>query len=69
MKIVRDFIIAGSRSSKNRFFFMKTCDFCGKRVIFLQNLDHCSVCDDCFIDLDTEKDDLLDSLPKSENEN
>jgi hypothetical protein len=48
---------------------MKTCDFCGKQVIFLQNLDHCSVCDDCFIDLDTEKDDLLDSLPKSENEN
>lgn len=52
---------------------MKTCDICRKPTVFLEDLDYCSVCADCYAEIvDLEEDSFFETLnetKKSELDN
>lgn len=51
-------------------FFMKTCDICSKTTNFLEDLDYCMVCSDCYIEITTEESEINKYLNEDkENDN
>lgn len=35
-----------------------TCDYCNKKTAFLEHLEYCSVCLDCFGEIESQESDL-----------
>jgi len=49
---------------------MKTCDICSKTTNFLEDLDYCMVCSDCYIEITTEESEINKYLNEDkENDN
>ena len=37
---------------------MKTCDICNKNTSFLEDLNYCMACSDCYVEITTEENEL-----------